>query len=342
MSGVNPREGSLFRPAWWCRGRHAQTVWGALVPVGGQAPCERRRWELPDGDFLEVDEGPAEPGAAILIVLHGLESSSRSSQVAGLLRAARRCGWRGVGMNFRSCGGALNRLRRSYHGGETGDLAWVIGRVLAEHPGSPVLCAGFSLGGNVLLKYLAEQGDAAPQALRAAAAISAPFDLAVSARTIERGFSRVYMRRLVRELRRKTLAKLEQFPDLVDRHALRAVRTVAAFDELVTAPVHGFPSAAAYWAASSSGPALARIARPTLLINAQDDPFFPAEALPREAIARNSHLTAEFPQAGGHMGFISGRWPGAATSWSTERAIQFLGAQLAGSPAAASPEVSCC
>jgi len=300
-----------------------------------RAMSQRRRWELPDGDFLDVDEGPAEPGSPILIVLHGLESSSRASQVVGLLRAARRCGWRGVGVNFRSCGGTLNRLRRSYHAGETADLAWVIRRVIAEHPGSSVLCAGFSLGGNVLLKYLGEQGDAAPQELRAAAAISTPFDLAVSVRAIEQGFGGIYMRRLLRGLTRKTLAKLERFPDLVDRRALGAVRTVAEFDALVTAPVHGFPSAPAYWAASSCGMALSRIARPTLLINAQDDPFFPGEALPREAIARNRHLTAEFPKAGGHMGFISGRWCGAATSWAVERAIHFLRDQLAVLPPAA-------
>ena len=324
---MNAEAADLFRPAWWCRGRHAQTVWGAISSPGMRAP--RQRWELPDGDFLDVDETPAELGAPILIVLHGLESSSRSSQVVALLQAAHRWGWRGVGMNFRSCSGTLNRLRRSYHAGETADLAWVIQRLISEHPGSSVLCAGFSLGGNVLLKYLEEQAGQAPPQLRAAVAISTPFDLAISVRAIEQGFSRVYMRRLLRGLTRKTLAKLARFPDLVNRQALRAVRTVAEFDELVTAPVHGFPSAAAYWAVSSSGTNLSRIARPTLLINAQDDPFFPGEALPRQAITRNPHLTAEFPQAGGHMGFLSGRWPGAATSWAVERAMHFLREQLA-------------
>jgi len=333
-SSHNSEATDLFRPAWWCRGRHAQTVWGAIGPLGSRLLPQRRRWELPDGDFLDVDEHPAASGAPILVVLHGLESSSRSSQVVRLLRAAHRCGWRGVGVNFRSCSGALNRLRRSYHAGETADLAWIIQRVIAEHPGASVCCAGFSLGGNVLLKYLGEQADQAPTPLRAAVAISTPFALAVSVRAIEQGFSRVYMWGLLRGLRRKTLAKLKQFPDLTDRRALQALRTVAEFDELITAPVHGFPSAAAYWAASSSGTWLSRIRRPTLLINAQDDPFLPSEALPREAIARNAYLTAEFPKAGGHMGFISGRWPGGGTSWAVERAIRFLREQLAASPAA--------
>lgn len=310
-----------FHPAWWCQGPHAQTIWGALAPAA-RVPLRRHRWELPDGDFLDVDEGPAQPGAPVVIILHGLESSSRARGVLELLQAARGCGWRGLGLNFRSCSGFPNRLRRSYHGGETGDLAWVIQQAMARHPGAPILCTGFSLGGNVLLKYLAEQGSASP--VRAAAAISTPFDLAVSVQAIEQGISRLYMRRLVRQLTRKTWAKLAQFPDLVDRQALRAVRTMSAFDDLVTAPVHGFPNAAAYWAAASSGPKLSRIATPTLLINALDDPFFPGEALPREGIAQNPHLTAEFPESGGHMGFLTGRWPGVGQSWAVARAVRFF------------------
>ena len=325
---MNSEATDLFRPAWWCRGRHAQTLLGAFGRPGMRVPHQRHRWELPDGDFLDVDEALAEPGAPVLLILHGLESSSRSSQVVALLQAAHRYGWLGVGVNFRSCGGSLNRLRRCYHAGDTADLAWVIQRLIMEHPGSSVFCAGFSLGGNVLLKYLSEQADQAPEPLRAAAAISTPFDLAVSVRAIEQGFSRVYMQRLLHGMRRKTLAKLTRFPDLVDRRALCAVRTVAEFDELVTAPVHGFASATAYWAAASSGPGLGRIARPTLLINAQDDPFFPGEALPRGAIARNRHLTAKFPKAGGHMGFLSGPWPGAATCWAVEHVVRFLRERL--------------
>jgi uncharacterized protein len=291
-------------------------------------PLHRQRWETPDGDFLDVDEVPAAPGAPSVIVVHGLESSSRSSQVVGLLRAAHRRGWRGFGINFRSCGGALNRLRRSYHAGETSDLAWVVQQVVARHPEAAVCCAGFSLGGNVLLKYLGEQAATAPPELKAAVAISTPFDLAVSVREMEEGFSRVYMTRLVQKLKHKTLAKLDRFPDLVDQHTLRTLRTVGEFDEAVTAPVNGFPSAAEYWSASSSAAFLSRIKRPTLLINAQDDPFFPGRALPRQLVSQNPCLTAEFPQAGGHAGFISGRWPGRSTYWAEERAMGFLHEQL--------------
>ena len=321
-------DGAPFRPAWWCRNAHAQTIWAALLRQAPPVPLARARWELPDGDFLDVDELAAGEPAPRLIVLHGLESSSRAPAVVGLLREARRRGWGGVGVNFRGCSGEPNRLRRSYHGGDAADLAWVIARMQARHPSSPLVCAGISLGGNVLLKYLGEQGEALPSAIRAAAAISAPFDLAASVQALEQPFSRVYRHRLVASLKRKTFEKLARYPDLVDRRALRGVRTLAAFDDLVTAPVHGFPDAAAYWAASSSAPFLARIRRPTLLINAEDDPFLPAQALPRAAVAANSFLTASFTARGGHLGFLAGRWPGAPVAWAELRAVEFLGACL--------------
>lgn len=317
-----------FRPAWWCRNAHAQTIWAALLRQAPPVPLARARWELPDGDFLDVDELAAGEPAPRLIVLHGLESSSRAPAVAGLLREARRRGWGGVAVNFRGCSGEPNRLRRSYHGGDTADLAWVIARVQADHPSSPLFLAGISLGGNVLLKYLGEQGETLPAQVRAAAAISAPFDLAASVQALERRFSRVYRRRLVASLKRKTFEKLVRYPDLVDRLKLRAVRTLAAFDDLVTAPVHGFPDAAAYWAASSSAPLLACIRRPTLLINAEDDPFLPAGSLPRSAVGANPFLTAAFTPAGGHLGFLSGRWPGAPIAWAERCAIEFLEACL--------------
>lgn len=318
----------LFIPAWWCRGRHAQTIWGARRQPVPPVPLHRQRWEMPDGDFLDVDEVPAAPGAPSVIALHGLESSSRSRQVVGLLWTAHRRGWRGFGINFRSCSGELNRLRRSYHAGETSDLAWVIQQVVARHPEATVCCVAVSLGGNVLLKYLGEQAAAVPPELKAAVAISTPFDLAVSVREMEEGVSRIYMTRLVRRLKHKTLAKLERYPDLVDRSTLCAVRTIGEFDEAVTAPVNGFPSAAAYWSASSSAAFLSRIERPTLLINAQDDPFFPGTALPLQEVSRNPFLTAEFPRAGGHAGFVSGWWPGGSTYWAEDRAIAFLHEQL--------------
>lgn len=318
-----PRD-NAFEAAWWCRGPHAQTIWSALLRQAPRLTLTRARWELPDGDFLDADEMEAAAEAPRVIVLHGLESSSDSIHVLTVLQEALRRGWGGVAVNFRSCSGELNRLPRSYHGGETGDLAWVVAKVVAQYPASPIGLVGISLGGNVVLKYLGEQGDALPVSVRAAAALSAPVDLAMSARTLEQGLSRVYMDRLVARLKRKTLLKLSRYPDLVDRQALSAVRTIGEFDELVTAPVHGFASAEAYWRASSSLAYLPRIRRPTLLINAQDDPFLPAAALPRRQVSENAMLAAEFPARGGHVGFLEGRWPGHAVPWAEARAVQFL------------------
>lgn len=285
---------------------------------------------MPDGDFLDLDRLDGPPGSPLLLILHGLEGSSRSTPVLGLLGGARRLRWRAAALNFRSCSGEPNRLPRSYHGGETSDLAWVVDRLAMEEPAAPLLCAGFSLGGNVLLKYLGERGDAVPRQVRAAAAISAPFDLAASARWLARGPGALYTRRLVASLRRKTLEKLRRYPGLVDRRAVLAARTLEQFDDAVTAPVHGFRDAEAYWAASSSLPLLAGIRRPTLLINALDDPFFPTRLLPVREASANPHLRALFPARGGHMGFLSGAIPGLPRPWAKEQTLAFFGEVISG------------
>ncbi len=320
-----PEQAATFQPAWWCPGPHAQTIWGALLRPASMPPIERERWDTPDRDFLDIDQVAAAAGSPTLIVLHGLESSSASTQVRSLLEAAHHRGWRGIAVNFRSCSGTPNRLRRSYHAGETSDVAWVVNHVIARYPGDPIFCVGLSLGGNVLLKYVGEQGAALPSDVKAVAAISTPFDLAVSAHAFERGlFNRIYMRRLVRSLKQKTIAKLEQYPDLADRQRLMAVTALAEFDELVTAPVHGFANAAAYWEASTARPWLSSIQRPTLLINAQDDPLLPAQLLPRDDVAQNRYLTALFPAHGGHLGFLTGGWPGRPVRWAEQQAMAFF------------------
>ncbi len=317
-------EPAPFRPAWWCRGANQQTLLGALLRPVPPLHLERRRWETPDGDFVDVDRLPGAPGTPILIVLHGLEGSSRSRTVLGLLAAAQREGWRGIGVNFRSCGGEPNRLLRSYHGGETSDLTWIVRKVIAENPDSPIFLAGASLGANVVLKYLGEQGEALPASVRAAVAISTPFDLALSARALERGFSRIYMRGIVRGLKAKAKAKLLRYPGFVDERKLNAVKTLAQFDTLVTAPAHGFKDADDYWSHSSSLRFLPGIRRPALLISAKDDPFFPGKSLPVAEAAANPFLTAEFTAHGGHVGFLTGSWPGQVRSWAEDRTIRFL------------------
>ncbi len=313
-----------FRPAWWCGGAHQQTLLGALLRPVAPLELQRQRWDTPDGDFMDLDWLPGAPGAPILMVLHGLEGSSRSRYVLSLLAAAEREGWRGIGVNFRFCSGEPNRLLRSYHGGETSDLTWIVQRVIAENPGSPILLAGASLGANVVLKYLGEQGEGLPSSIRAAVAISTPFDLALSVRTLEQGFSRIYMRGIVRSLKAKAKIKLRMYPGFVDERKLEAVRTLAQFDDLVTAPVHGFRDADDYWRHSSSIRFLPAIRRPTLLISAQDDPFFPGGSLPAAEAEANPFLTAEFTVRGGHVGFLTGSWPGRARSWTEDRTMRFL------------------
>ncbi len=325
---------SDFEPTWWCRGPHAQTIWGAVLRATPKIAVHRECWETPDEDFIEVDHVHAEVGRPVLIVLHGLEGCSETKPVRGFLCAAQQRGWRALGVNFRSCGRQPNRLRRSYHAGETSDLQWIIKRVTTRDPEAPICCVGMSLGGNVLLKYLGEQQDHAPAAFKAAVAISTPFDLAVSGCAFERGFfNRFYMKRLVCSLKRKTLEKLAQYPDLVDRQRLVSVRTICEFDDLVTAPVHGFANAANYWALSSCRRFLPSIRRPTLLINALDDPIVPVETLPQGEIAQNRFLSAAFPEAGGHMGFVGGTQPWRPILWAEEKALEFLNQQLMHVPA---------
>lgn len=242
---------------------------------------------------------------------------------------ARQRGWAADMLIFRGCGEELNRAARLYHSGETTDLAFAVARVLSESADTPVLMCGVSLGGNVLLKWLGEQGDALPPRIRAAAAISVPFDLERGSRHISRGFSRVYERHFLRTLRRKAEAKLRHYPDLFERTALVGARTLYDFDDVVTAPVHGFRDAHDYYSQSSSLQYLARIRRPTLLLSARDDPFLPADVLDQVAsIAKGNHyLSVEFTERGGHVGFVSGA-PWRLSYYAERRAGEFLASHL--------------
>jgi predicted alpha/beta-fold hydrolase len=292
-------------------------------------PLSRERVPTADGDFVDLDwlDGPVQ--APLLLVLHGLEGSARSHYVTGLLQLARARGWRGVALNFRGCSGEQNHLPRFYHSGDTGDLDAVVRRLFDREPDVRLVAAGVSIGGNVLLKWLGErEGDVPPQ-LAGAVAISVPFDLARCARQLDQGFARaVYTEHFLRTLRRKVVDKARLFPGFVDVDAVRRSRTFAEYDRLLTAPVHGFPDEREYWARSSSGPYLARIRRPTLLISAIDDPIVPAEALPAPG-SLPPGVVAEFTARGGHGGFLEGRWPWRLSSWAERRALDFLDAALA-------------
>lgn len=313
-----------FEAPWWARGRHMQTLWSRLLRRPADVETFRVRWTTPDGDFLDLDLTEGLPASPQLLVIHGLEGSSRRKYVRGLMALASSHGWRGVALNLRSCSGELNRTARLYHAGETQDLDWVIQRLLKRDPSAPVLPVGVSLGGNVLLKWLGERGSAAPDEVRAAVAISTPYDLRASAAVMSRGLGRLYSRHFLRTLKRKALQKARDYPDLLDAKAVRRARNWRQYDETVTAALHGFASAEDYWQRSSSLHFLERIRRPTLLISAEDDPFMPADSLPRRAVEDSEWLTADFTERGGHAGFVGGNLLGRKVYWAEERAVTFL------------------
>jgi len=319
---------AAFKPARWLPGPNAQTVFANLWrPPTGLRP-RRERWELPDGDFLDVDRH-GDPEGPTVVVLHGLEGSSRAPYVKRLLVALRGHGLSAAAVNFRGCSGAMNRLPRLYHSGETGDLDAVVRRLAAERPGRPLAVAGFSLGGNVAAKWLGEQGAELPAEVRAGAVVSVPFDLSACAAAIDGpGFwPMVYRERFLRMLRRKALAKAQAFPGRIDLAAVSRIRTFADFDEQVTAPLHGFAGARDYWARSSSGPFLAGVRVPLLSLSAADDPMVPPSSLPRAGAS--PQVTVEITPGGGHVGFVAGP-PWAFRFHAERRAGEFLAGVLAG------------
>ena len=321
---------SSFSPAWWLRGAHRQTFWGKFFRRLDVHDTRIERLETPDGDFLDLHHLDAPSGAPILVMLHGLEGSVRSHYIQGLLAEAKRRGWRAAVLIFRSCGNELNRARRSYHSGETTDVAFVLRHLESTFPQAPMVLAGVSLGGNVLLKFLGEQGKNISERIKGAAAVSVPYDLARSSRHIDEGFAKVYQWNFLRSLRRKAYAKLEKFPDLVSREALEQATTMFAFDDCFTAPVHGFENARDYYAKSSSINWLASISIKTLLLSAVDDPFLPPQVLDqvRGIAAKNPHLTVEFPPHGGHVGVVGGHNPLSPTYYLEKRVSEFLAHEL--------------
>ena len=315
---------SAFRAAWWLSSPHLQTVWPALFRPSPVVSVERERLELDDGDFIDLDsttrcEGPR------LLILHGLEGCGRSHYVRGLLAAMHQAGWRATVMHFRGCSGEPNRLPRTYHSGETGDLTRVV-RELRRREAHATLCvAGYSLGGNVVLKWLGERGGEAE--VDAAVAVSVPFLLDVAAVRLSHGLSRVYQWYLLRLLRRKLRAKFrgwERPP--VDVSGYRTWRTMRAFDDAVTAPLHGFEDALAYYRRSSARQYLGAIARPTLILHARDDPFMNEAVIP-EVRELSASTTLELSERGGHVGFVGGETPAGAEYWLERRIPGFLNAE---------------
>lgn len=321
----------IYSPAWWIPGGHLQTLWGKLFRRQRPAQTVLERWDTPDGDFLEVHRLAAPEGRPRVLLLHGLEGTVRSHYAQGLLNEAARRGWGADLLIFRSCGTEPNRARRFYHSGETTDASFALGRVAAEFPASPLAIAGVSLGGNVLLKMLGEKGGDLPAQLRAAAAISVPFDLARSSRRINRGFSRFYQQFFIDSLRKKAQEKAIRFPDLASQDQIAALRTLEDFDNLITGPLHGFRDAQDYYERSSSLPYLERIRLNTLLLSAVDDPMLPPEVLDevRQIAQKNPALHIDFVAHGGHAGFVTGLWPWRPFYYAEYRVGEFFAATFA-------------
>ena len=315
-----------FEPAWWLRDPHAQTIWSKFARHTPLPPTRRERWELQDGDFLELERHDAPGQSPRVLLLHGLEGSPRSHYVRGFFAEAAQRGWAADLLIFRSCGDEPNRLLRSYHSGETGDLDLVVRRLIAAEPGRPLALAGVSLGGNVLLKWLGERGDDVPREIARAVAISAPYDLARGSRHLERGFSRVYAWHFLRTLKAKAREKRARFPNAAAWERVAVARTIWDFDDAMTAPVHGFRDALDYYTRSSSIRFLPRVRVPTLLLSAADDPFLPREVLNevRTIAAANARLTLEFPEHGGHVGFVAGSLPWRPAYYAESHALAFL------------------
>ena len=266
-------------------------------------PLSRERWETPDGDFIDVDFAGAAGAPRRLVLFHGLEGCSDSHYARSLAAHAGARGWRVALPHFRGCSGEPNRKPRAYHSGDTEEIDWILRRFE-----KPIHAVGVSLGGNALLKWLGERAEVAKALVPRAATVSAPIDIAAAGRALDRGLNRVlYTRHFLATLKPKSLAKLERFPGLYDAAKVRAARCFRDFDDVVTAPLHGFRDVDHYWSAASSAPWLERIRVPTLVLNARNDPFLPEHALLAATRKAAPCVMLEFPRTGGHAGFPH-RW----------------------------------
>ncbi|HEV2110781.1 MAG TPA: hydrolase [Gammaproteobacteria bacterium] len=315
---------SEFRPGALWRNRHIQTIVPNVFFPKARVELRRERLELPDGDFIDVDWTLGKTGP-IVIVLHGLEGSIDSRYANNIMRCVHTLGFRGALPHFRGCSGEPNRLPIGYHSGFTQDLEYFSGLLKSREPGTPLAAVGYSLGGNVLLKWLGES----PNAVRivTGVAVSVPFDLGICSAAIEKGFSRVYMWELMGRLRRSAQRKFSRISAPIPLPDIEALRTFRQFDDAMTAPLHGYKDADDYYARCSSRPYLKRIRVPTLVVHSADDPFMTPEILPREE-ELSSSVTFELTEHGGHVGFIDGS-VFKPRRWVDERISRHLAAYLA-------------
>lgn len=313
-----------YRPAWWLRNRHAQTFYGPFFRAAAGPPLRHERIEMPDGDALDLHHLDGPGAAPRVLILHGLEGTVRSFYLSRLNELFAATGWNATTMIFRSCGEAPTRAPRLYHMGETTDLDHVARLLRARAPGQRVYALGISLGGNVVAKWLGEQGPAAAELVDGAAVISPPFNPHVSAPDFHEILGGFYAQRFLKTLVPKALAKAEQFPDLLDADAIRASKDFYDFDTHATAALHGFKDAEDYWRRVGCHQFLPDIRVPTLLLTSEDDPFNPAETIPRAIAEESPWLHPQWTARGGHVGFITGPTPLRARCWYEEQTLRFF------------------
>ncbi len=317
---------SQFKPPWWLRNRQAQTFYPSM-PWSAPKKLKLRRetLELPDGDATAVDwpikADGLDKSAPLLVVLHGLEGSAESSYARMMIRAAFRHGWRSCVLHSRDCGDYRNRLPRRYHAGETGDIRFFLEQLKEREFDGPIFAVGYSLGGNILLKYLGESGSDTP--LAAAVAVCAPLDLHQCSDALNSGFSKLYQHYLIKRMKESVKRKFNKHTAAFDWKLAMDAKTFAEFDDAVTAPLHGFDNMQDYYDRCSSGRFLHSIERPTLVINALDDPFMTPAVIPGED-QLSEQVTIEVAKSGGHVGFVAGGTPWRPKFYLPPRIIEFL------------------
>lgn len=306
----------------WLPGGHLQTIYPAKCISKPEVSYRRERWDTPDADFIDLDFVDGRKDLPFIVLFHGLEGSSNSHYARALMAHISGLGWSGAVVHFRGCSGELNRAPRFYHSGDAPEINWILQRLVpyARARGAGKFYAtGVSLGANALLRWLGESQHQA-EIVDAACAVSAPLDLAGGGGALSRGFNMIYTRVFLETLKPKCVAKLAQFPDLFNRDAMLQSRDLYAFDNIVTAPLHGYLNTEDYWQRASAKHVLKDITVPTLVLNARNDPFLPAKYLPSKA---SDKVTLEYPAHGGHVGFAVGSIPG-KLNWLPQRMVRFL------------------
>ncbi|MFS2006360.1 YheT family hydrolase [Duganella sp. CT11-25] len=314
-----------YSAPFWLPSGHLQTIYPAVCIAKPAVRFRRERWNAPDGDFVDIDFVDGQPGKPFVVLFHGLEGSSDSHYARALMANVAARGWSGAVPHFRGCSGEANRAPRFYHSGDAAEIDWIIRRLHARHDTGKFYAAGVSLGGNALLRWLGESQHQA-DFVDAACAVSAPLDLAQGGVSLSSGLNMIYTRMFLQTLKPKCVAKLKQFPGLFDLDALHAARDLYAFDNVVTAPLHGYRNTDDYWDRASAKHILNDITVPTLVLNAKNDPFLPGRHLPQRAASR---VVLDYPAEGGHVGFAVGGLPG-KIDWLPQRLIHFMEGAMQG------------